>query len=39
MYIFDRYKIISYTTNLSQVITDLKKRILKLYAWSSQHIQ
>ena len=30
MYIFDRYKIISYTTNLSQVITDLKKRILKI---------
>ena len=28
MYIFDKYKIISYTTNLSQVITE--KRILKI---------
>ena len=32
MYIFDKYKIISYTTNLSQVITDLKNEYLKLYA-------
>ena len=30
MYIFDKYKIISYTANLSQVITDLKKRIVKI---------
>ena len=28
MYIFDKYKIISYTTNLSHVITE--KRILKI---------